>query len=192
MNDSRRQALFLPIEPYELKDGYYRFGTRVRSRWILWARHLGDDIVAKPGTSVRSIGQGKVVWSGMRLGNVKKRNWGGLVIIEHTKSPRKVRNEPRGKQISTQDTFYSVYGHLSNLRFQAGDHIRAGDVVGEIAEGLTPENGWWQIPHLHFAIYTGPWTGEILPGYKRFFDGRTKFAWWRDPASFIEDYNRSR
>lgn len=183
-----------PVEPYALKDGYYRFGTRVRSRRILWARHLGDDIVAAPGTQVRSIGSGTVVWSGMRLGSEKKRNWGGLVIIEHTKSQVPMTNDQSNpkSQNQKQETFYSIYGHITDIAVSVGEKVNGGQRLGVVAAGLTPENGWWKIPHLHFAIYTGPWTGEILPGYKRFFDGRTKFAWWRDPASFIEEYNSSR
>lgn len=170
MPDSK---LIFPIKPYELKDGVYRFGTRVRSRWILWARHLGDDLVVPPGTSVRAIGAGEVVWADVRLGSIKKKNWGGLVVIKH-------------------EDFYSVYGHMRNLTVKVGDKAQAGQVIGEVAEGNTPENGWWKIPHLHFGIYVGPWNSEILPGYKRPFDGRTKFAWWRDPKTFIEEYYQSR
>lgn len=165
--------LIFPIEPYELEDGVYRFGMRVRSRKIFWARHLGDDLVVSPGTLVRAIGEGEVVWAGIREGTSQKRNWGGLVVIKHS-------------------DFYSVYGHMKNLRVKVEGRVEGGDKIGEVAEGNTAENGWWKIPHLHFAIYLGPWTGEILPGYKRPFDGRTKFSWWRDPKSFIEEYNQSR
>lgn len=163
--------LRLPIEPYELKDGVYRFGTRVRSRVILWARHLGDDLATAPGTRVSSIGLGKVVWSGTRAGNTLKRNWGGLVVLAH-------------------DGFYSVYGHITDIKVKVGEQVTMGQSIGVVAAGNTPENGWWEIPHLHFGIYVGPWTGEILPGYKRPGDKRTKFSWWRDPKPFIEAYNK--
>lgn len=73
-----------------------------------------------------------------------------------------------------------------------GDRAKQGQIIGEVAAEETPENGWWKMPHLHFGIYVGPWSGEILPGYKRPFDGRTKLAWWQDPKLFIEEYNRSR
>lgn len=165
--------LIFPIEPYEIKPGVYRFGTRVRNRWILWAWHLGDDLVVSSGTPVKAIGEGEVVWAAVRPGSNQRKNWGGLIVLKHK-------------------DFYSVYGHMKNLRIKVGDEVQPGQQIGEVAEGNTPENGWWQIPHLHFAIYTGPWAGEILPGYKRPFDGRTKFSWWRDPKSFIEEYNRSR
>lgn len=167
-------ALQLPITPYEV--GGYTFGQCVRSRKILWARHLGDDILAAPGTPVTSIGSGKVVWSEMRLGSSTKRNWGGLVVVEHT-SP------------ATGLLFYSVYGHIANLAVQQGASVTLGQRLGEIAEGSTPENGFWKLPHLHFGIYTGPWTGKVLPGYVRPFEGRTKFSWWQNPKPFIESYS---
>lgn len=184
MSDLLTAKLVLPLEPYELKDGYYRFGTRVRSRWILWARHLGDDIVAEPGAAVSAIGEGEVVWAEVRAGSPQKRNWGGLIVLKHE---HKMTNDQ-----FPMTNFFSVYGHITDIAVKVGEKLQGGQELGVVAAGLTPENGWWKIPHLHFAIYTGPWTGEILPGYKRFFDGRTKMAWWRDPASFIEEYNSSR
>jgi murein DD-endopeptidase MepM/ murein hydrolase activator NlpD len=69
--------------------------------------------------------------------------------------------------------------------------VVGGQVIGVVAEGLTPENGWWKIPHLHFGIYVGPWRDSVLPGYKRFEEFRTKTKWWEDPSSFIEKYNQN-
>lgn len=167
--------LIYPLEPYRV--GGYRFGERVRSRWILWARHLGDDVVVDAGTLVKVIGEGEVVWTEIRPGSLERRNWGGVVIVGHT---------------SKQDgsAFYSVYGHMTDLAVQVGQRVAAGQVMGNIAAGSTPENGFWKIPHLHFAIYTGPWQSDILPGYARPFAGRTKFKWWQEPATFIAAYNR--
>lgn len=167
------QVLRLPIEPYEVTG--YAFGQRVRSRKILWARHLGDDVLADPGTAVVCSGDGKVVWSEMRLGSLTKRNWGGVVVVEHT-NPR------------TGLFFYSIYGHLKNLVVSQGNDVSLSDRIGEVAEGSSPENGYWKLPHLHFGIYTGPWMEKVLPGYARPFEGRTKFRWWEDPKPFIESY----
>lgn len=168
-------ALRLPIEPYEVTG--YAFGQRVRSRKILWARHLGDDILAEPGTKVVCIGDGKVVWSEMRLGTNEKRNWGGVVIVEHMNS-------------KTGLVFYSVYGHITNLAVSQGTQVGIGDHIGDVAAGNAPENGWWKLPHLHFGIYTGPWMQKVLPGYARPFEGRTKFSWWESPKVFIEAFNQ--
>jgi murein DD-endopeptidase MepM/ murein hydrolase activator NlpD len=169
------ERLSFPIEPYDV--GGYTFGRRVRSRIILWARHLGDDILADPGTPIHAIGAGKVVWSEMRAGEKGKPNWGGIMIIGHMHR-------------TTGTPFYSLYGHMTALSVQVGDMVEGGQRLGEIAGGRTPENGWWKLPHLHFGIYAGPWTGQVLPGYTRPFEGRTQFKWWRDPKPFIEAYNR--
>ncbi len=166
--------LELPIIPYQV-DGY-TFGKRVRSQIFLWARHLGEDVLASPGTAVMSCGSGTVVWAEMRLGSREKPNWGGIVIIGHEHA------------VSGQ-SFYSLYGHLKDLSVKVGETVYAGQNVGFIASGRTPENGWWRRPHLHFAIYEGPWTEQVLPGYARLFEDRTRFKWWRPPRTFIEQYN---
>ena len=175
MNGSGGEPLLYPVDDYVVKG--YHFGERVRSRIILWARHLGDDVVLSPETPVKAIGAGRVVWSEIRPGNSERRNWGGLVVIEHTHK-------------KSQVLFYSLYGHMKDLEVKAGDQVLAGRPLGKVAPGPSPENGWWKTPHLHFGIYVGPWTDAVLPGYKRFFDDRTKFTWWRDPQKFIEEYNR--
>ncbi len=167
--------LVLPVAPYEVTG--YSFKQRVWRRLFLWATHLGDDIEAAAGTKVVAVGAGEVVWAEMRAGSVQQPNWGGVVVIGHM---HRVSGEP----------FFSVYGHLCDVAVRVGDHVEGGYELGLVAEGLTPENGWWQRAHLHFAIYVGPWTGEILPGYKRLEEWRTRVGWWREPKQFIEEYNR--
>jgi murein DD-endopeptidase MepM/ murein hydrolase activator NlpD len=168
------EKLAFPVSPYEVTG--YRFGKRVRSRLVLWARHLGEDVLAGAGTGVRACGPGRVVWSEMRLGTKEQPNWGGLVVIGHTHT-------------ATQQPFYSLYGHLKNLRVKRGDQVVYGQIIGSIADSNTPENGRWKLAHLHFAIYLGPWMDHVLPGYLRLFDGRTRFHWWRRPSQFVREYN---
>ena len=170
--------LNLPVDPYEV--GGYHFRDRVRRKILLWATHLGDDVQAVVGTEVKAIGDGEVVWSEIRPGSEKKKNWGGLVVVGHNND----QLDGAGFQ-----TFYSVYGHLMNLRVNTGDFVIGGQTLGVVAERLTPENGWWEIAHLHFGIYCGPWRDVVLPGYKRIEEFRTKTKWWQDPCSFIEQYN---
>lgn len=166
--------LQLPVTTYQVSG--YHFRQRIRRRIILWATHLGDDVVVPTGTPVVAIGAGEVVTAETRPGSEQKRNWGGLVILGHTDR-------------HTQAAFFSVYGHLQDLQVRVGDMVQSGQQLGSIAAGRTPENGWWQIPHLHFGIYTGPWTGKVLPGYKRPEERRTKLRWWAEPQAFIADYN---
>ena len=165
--------LALPVTPYEVTG--YAFGQRVRSRKILWARHLGDDIIIPEGTVVFCIGDGKIVRAEIRGGTKEKRNWGGVVIVEHVNP-------------TTGLLFYSIYGHLTDLAVKQGASITLGDRIGTVAAGSTPENGYWKLAHLHFGIYTGPWQHAVLPGYARPFEGRTKFRWWQNPKPFIDSY----
>jgi len=164
--------LQFPIDPYDTGE-YYRFGDVIRRRVILWAVHLGDDVAAGAGTFVRAIGDGEVVWSETRRGSMQRRNWGGLIVVKH-------------------DSFYSVYGHMSHLRVTKGARAARSDILGEVAEGNTPENGYWERPHLHFGIYTGPWRDEVLPGWWRIEQfWRTKLRWWHDPRMFLRSRDGS-
>jgi murein DD-endopeptidase MepM/ murein hydrolase activator NlpD len=189
-------VLKLPVEPY-IVNGYH-FAQRLRRRIILWATHLGDDVVAEPGTPVYAIGEGEVVWSEMRLGTSEHRNWGGLVIIKHViTSPQTLSSiEERGDhEVVGEIVFYSIYGHITNLQVKKGERVQLGQTLGVVAPGNTPENGMWVTPHLHFAIYTGSWREKVLPGYARLDDWlrlsprRTRLAWWHNPRDFIEKNN---
>jgi len=171
--------LVLPLQPYELGD-YHHFGKRLPFKKILRIIHLGDDVQAAADTSVASIGDGEVVYAEMRAGSAQKKNWGGLVVIGHTDH-------------TTNQPFYSVYGHLYKLTVRPGQVVSAGEQLGYVAPAGTAENGGWKHPHLHFSIYTGPWRGQILPGYKRPTElFRTRTSWWSDPREFIERYNGQR
>lgn len=187
------RRLQLPVEPYNAAG--YAFGQRVRRFGVWWAVHLGDDAVAPAGTVVRAIGKGEVVFAKVLPGSVSHRSWGGLVVIGHSTSPYALSShEERGDPAAdgVGEVFYSLYGHLAKLSVAVGDTVSAGQEVGAVAEGNTPENGWWKTPHLHFGIYTGPWSDAALPGYwrpERWW--RTKRRWWHDPREFIASYNRA-
>ncbi len=180
--------LVLPVQPYRVTG--YRFGSRLRRRLIFHIAHLGDD-VGTAGDSVRAIGHGEAVWSEVRPGRPGRPNWGGMVVIRHCRGGAQTEKHPAPRgQAST--FFYSVYGHMKDLQVQAGQQVVTGQPLGVVAEGETPENGWWKVPHLHFAVYTGPWRDRVLPGYARWWDGRTRKKWWRDPRKFVERYNVER
>ena len=188
------RRLSLPVVPYAVSDEYWKFGDRVPRRWAPRARHLGDDVVVPAGTVVSAIGEGEVVLAETLPGSEKHRSWGGLVVVGHTISlgPASISsNSPSGRgRNPVLLSFYSVYGHLRDLAVSKGDAVAGGRKLGEVAEGYTPQNGWWEQAHLHFAIYTGPWRGVVLPGYwrpERFW--QTQLRWWREPGGFIDNYN---
>lgn len=166
-------ALTFPMDNYQVNG--LPFGKRSVLDGVLWGIHLGEDIMAPVGTDVRAIGRGTVVYSALHAGDKEKGNWGYIVIIRH--------RHPRRRQ-----TFYSLYGHLGDCYKRIGDQVELGEPLGFIGEGYTAENGFWEA-HLHFALYLGPWKKEVLPGYWKDGDTRTRPEWWAVPSEFIERYN---
>lgn len=161
-----------PIESYRVTGRVFK--EYLRRRVVLWAIHLGEDVVVPAGTSVVAMADGEVMYAEMRLGTEEKRDWGGIVITKH------------GTQNTKSKVFYSVSGHLNNLRVKMGDRVSMGQQIGEVAAGFTPENGFWKQAHLHFGIYTGEYSGGVLPGYwrpDRFWVTRVRD--WRAPSEFI-------
>lgn len=172
----RAERLVLPLEKYAVT------GRAFQEEGILggtsWGLHLGEDILADPGTAVSAIGDGQVVYAALHPGSRHRGNWGNIVILGHSHA-------------ADGQTFFSVYGHLEECLVRDGDPVRQGVTLGHVGEGRTPENGYWPESHLHFAIYRGPWEGKVLPGYFREEDGRTKLAYWVSPSQFVREY-RSR
>ena len=95
-------------------------------RWdgVLPGVHRGVDIRAEEGTPVRTMGAGRVRFTGWMNG------YGNVVWIDHAGG------------------VLSVYAHLSNVDVAAGQPIGAGELVG--ASGST---GTVSGPHLHFEVW---------------------------------------
>ena len=89
--------------------------------------HNGVDFVAKRGTPVRAIGDGKIAFAGWKLGG-----YGRTIDIEH-------------------DSFHgSRYAHLQNLAkgIRKGATVKKGDIIGYVGS-----SGRSTGPHLHFEFY---------------------------------------
>ena len=85
--------------------------------------HKGIDISAPPGTPVGAAADGVVTFAG------RESEYGRLVCIDH------------GHGFST------MYGHLKELRVQAGDKVRKGQAIGTV--GLSGNSTG---PHLHYEV----------------------------------------
>lgn len=166
-------SLRFPLARYRVNSD--RFKTPCYERGVLRGRHLGEDIDRRAGAPVYCIGRGRVVYRGCHPGTKKKGGWGNIVIVGH-------------RQARTHRNFYSLYGHLARVRVKKGDTIERGDRIGVIAQGNTPDNGYWADAHLHFAIYAGPWRGRALRGFWKTGMRGTKLSYWRDPSIFIKKY----
>ena len=100
-----------------------------------WGRmHEGIDLAGPYGSNVRAVTDAVVVEAGQESG------YGTIIRLTHF------------------DGTQSVYGHLSQILVQVGQHVSAGDVIG--LEGNT---GHSTGPHLHFEIRIGGVAIDPIP-----------------------------
>ncbi len=164
-----------PLDDYEV-NGFKFKKSHCVYQGVDWGVHLGEDCNKKAGTKVKAIGRGKVVYSALHPGSQEKRNWGNIIIIAH-------------KNPTMRKVFLSLYAHLGKRLVFKGDKVEMGDTIGFIGKSNTPDNGWWQDSHLHFAIYTGMWNGKVLPGYYKKGQNLTKLSDWENPSRWMEKYS---
>ncbi len=149
------------IRPVNIDKGGYRcFGwIDTKTKKI----HNGHDFNCPIGTDVKSVANGKVIFSGNinGFGSLNPSTKGGVVIIKH-KDGNKV--------------FYGLYGHVTNL-IKNGMDVKQGDKIGIIAEF---KNGEALCPHLHFAIW---YANDYPPPPYGYVDN---LRFWIDPLEFIK------
>ena len=106
-----------------------------------WGRlHAGVDLAAPHGSPVVAAGAGVVVAAGPNGG------YGNAILIDHG------------------DGYLTHYGHLARIGVEAGQAVRAGELIGD--EGST---GHSTGPHLHFEVHQGHFPNPMEPT-----------AWMRD------------
>jgi murein DD-endopeptidase MepM/ murein hydrolase activator NlpD len=114
-----------PLEFSRISSG---FGMRRHPILGTWRTHAGTDYAAASGSPVRAIGDGSVIFAGLRGG------YGNVVDIRH------------------KNGFVSRYAHLRG--FARG--IRSGMPVSrESVIGYVGQTGLATGPHLHFEILVG-------------------------------------
>lgn len=96
--------------------------------------HEGVDLAAPDGAPIVAAGAGVVVRAGVAEG------YGNAVLVDHG------------------DGFLTHYGHLAVITVAVGQHVAAGQQIGE--EGST---GHSTGPHLHFEVHEGFYQNPIEP-----------------------------
>jgi murein DD-endopeptidase MepM/ murein hydrolase activator NlpD len=99
------------------------YGSRIDPIQHKEIKHPGFDLAAKTGTPVSAAAEGTVVSAG------PAGTYGNLVTVRH------------GNGVETR------YAHLSATTVKAGDHVDAGQQIGNV--GTT---GYSTGPHLHFEV----------------------------------------
>ncbi|MCX4984924.1 M23 family metallopeptidase [Streptomyces sp. NBC_00572] len=116
-----------PVSSYVYTGWYGQRGS--------WSKgyHTGQDFAVPTGTTVRSVGPGRVVTAGYG------RSYGYEVVIRH----------PDGR--------FTQYAHLSRIDVSPGQSVSAGQRIAR--SGAT---GRVTGPHLHFEVRTTPYFGSDI------------------------------
>ncbi|MBQ3427524.1 MAG: M23 family metallopeptidase [Clostridia bacterium] len=112
-----------PVPPAAILTGFSDGTLTYSETFSDWRTHNGIDISADIGCSVSSAADGTVTETGMG-------SMGGYVTIDH------------GNDIT------AVYAQLGDINVITGDAVKAGSVIGTIAE----PRGEGGAPHLHYEI----------------------------------------
>ena len=130
-----------PVKPHPLKAAAAQWvnpnptGAVTSCFGPRWGRmHEGVDLAAPDGTPIVAAGAGVVVDAGPAEG------YGNAVLIDHGNG------------------FLTHYGHLSKISVPVGQHVTAGQQIGN--EGST---GHSTGPHLHFEVHQGYYKNPIEP-----------------------------
>lgn len=113
-------------------DTTYRYGSTQNGTR---EPHHGVEFLNKFGTPVHAAGDGEVQFAGPdkeALYSPWKNFYGNLVVIRHA------------------DEMYTLYAHLSKVDVQAGDVVKAGDLIGEVGQSGVATGS-----HLHFEVRKG-------------------------------------
>jgi murein DD-endopeptidase MepM/ murein hydrolase activator NlpD len=99
------------------------FGYRISPFTNLREFHKGIDIATRIGTPIIAPADGLVVFAG------REGNFGRMIAINH------------GYKLMTR------YGHLNKFRVRKGQHVKRGQVIGEVGN-----TGRCTGPHLHYEV----------------------------------------
>ncbi len=126
VNSLQIAAVSLPFSnpvagPYRYTSG---FGGRSDPKGAGWRQHNGLDFAGSVGTDIVASGDGTVSFAGRQSG------YGNMIKIRHT------------------DGYESMYGHLSSISVNVGDHVSRGDHIGDMGN-----TGRSTGTHLHYEIH---------------------------------------
>jgi len=110
-----------------------RFGLEHHPRYNVATPNNGIDIAAPVGTAVRAVARGRVDYTSDDYAS-----YGPIVIINH------------GRSGEGEDSYYTLYAHLSDVTVAVGQEVSAGQVIGS-----SGDVGSLKGPVLHFEVRRG-------------------------------------
>lgn len=130
-------------------DGYPRVATsglgepRDRGR----RPHRGIDFASDEGEPVRAVAAGIVVFAGVdweRRAQIPLEPWGAQIIHERHMGARGLFVE-----VDHGNGVTSLYAHLGRYEVRVGDHVEAGQRLGDVGRTGIKDSG----AHLHFGLF---------------------------------------
>jgi septal ring factor EnvC (AmiA/AmiB activator) len=100
-----------------------KFGRQIHPKYKTVTFNKGIDIQAPPGTDIRAVAAGKVLYKNWLRG------YGQFLILSHSLG------------------YYTLYAHASQILVEVGDLVRAGEVIARVGE-----TGSLEGPKLHFEV----------------------------------------
>ncbi|HSN83436.1 MAG TPA: M23 family metallopeptidase [Polyangiales bacterium] len=115
--------------------------------------HRGIDFASEYGEPVRSVAAGRVTFAGVdweRKAHIPLEPWGATIVHERHMGPRGLFVE-----VDHGNGVVSLYAHLATYEVKIGEHVEAGQRLGEVGRTGVRDSG----PHLHFGLFRH---GEVL------------------------------
>jgi murein DD-endopeptidase MepM/ murein hydrolase activator NlpD len=139
-----------------------RFGSRGFGGFVLIDGeevHDGLDLARFCGFKVRAAHDGVVLYAGRKFDDYIGYKGSAAGIYSRLERQGRMRSLPIVVVIDDGNGYRSMYVHLSKTDVEAGDVVKAGDVIGR--EGDT---GYATGCHLHYTLIRmdGPWQ-EVVP-----------------------------
>jgi len=126
--------------------------------------HDGLDLAKYCGSRVRAAHDGVVLYAGRKFDDYIGYRGSAAPIYDRLERQGRMRTLPIVVVIDDGNGYRSMYVHLSRADVEAGDVIKAGDVIGR--EGAT---GFATGCHLHYTIIRmdGAWQ-DVVPNLHQF------------------------
>ncbi len=149
--------------------------------------HLGYDVQRLEGGKVRSIGCGILRFYGPASG------YGELAAVVEYRLDKPIDVANGEGDVVSVDSFLVIYGHIrksverggKELKYNVGDEVGAGDVIGYVNDDAHNGDGAEHI-HLGVRLQSANQAKVVDDKWFRGYDGKpSQLKWFADPVTFF-------